>query len=144
MKIFQTVQKKLAALGLVPNQQRTNNWQMSSGQIASVVICSVDVIKLCVYIFCEASSIEEYMDLIFSLTFVVGTTITYTSIILKNDKVFITIELCAKELNDSELMPAIQFLFGGQNMKTNCFLQDRFGIQQHWPCMKESFVLSKH
>lgn len=108
MKIFQTVQKNLAALGLAPNRQQNNNWHLTAGQIGSVVICSVDVIKLGVYIFCEASSIEEYMDLIFSLTFVAGVTLTYTSMIFKNDKVFITIELCAKELNDSELMSAIR------------------------------------
>lgn len=102
MKIFQEVQKNLAELGCTPNQRYNNRWQLNFHQIFGVVKCSADSINFAVYVFTQAERIEEYMDSIFSLTDVVGITISYISIIIKNDNLFKMIETAEKEVNFSK------------------------------------------
>lgn len=100
MKIFQTIQRNMAAMGFTPNQPQNNYRQLKFGQIIIVGVCSIDAIKMGVYIFCEADGIEEYMYSIFSLTVVAGITISFISFIFKNDKLFNVIEIIAKELTN--------------------------------------------
>ena len=98
MKVVETIRKKLAEMGFIPNQQQN----ISSGQIISVVLSSIQCILLGIGIFYSANTIEEYMNLIFSLTVTFAIEITFISIIVKNDKLFDSIEFFEKELNESE------------------------------------------
>lgn len=100
MKIFQTIQKTLSAMGFAPNQQKNNHRKANITQIVDVIFCSNDVILIGLYILREANSIETYMDSIFTFTAVVGITISYMHIVFKNDKVFDTIEFCENQLNN--------------------------------------------
>lgn len=101
MKLFQTVQKNMAAMGFFPNQQQNGRRKLTFGQILSVFLYSINVISFCIYISCVANTIEEYIDSIFSSTVIVGIEIAFISIIFKNDKLFRTIENAEKEANDS-------------------------------------------
>lgn len=98
LKIFQTIQKKLAAMGFSPNQQLSGIWYLSFNQI----ICSIDAITIGAYIFCNANVIEDYTFVIFSFISVVGITISFISIVIKNDEIYITIKLCEKVLTGSK------------------------------------------
>lgn len=101
MKIFQTVQNNMAAMGFASIQQQNNHHrQMSFGPIIDVILCSIDAISVGVYIFREANGIEEYMVTIFTFTVLVAIAISFVSIIFKNDKIFNAIEFCANEIND--------------------------------------------
>lgn len=100
MKIFQAVQKNLGVLGFAPNQHQNNHWrQLNLRQICGVVKCSVDSISTAVYVFTQAERTEEYMDSVFSLTVDVGITVSYISIIFKNDSLFKMIESAEEEAN---------------------------------------------
>lgn len=99
MKIFQTTQKHFSAMGFVPNLQQSNIWQFHA---VNILICCIDAVLLGIHILREANAIEDYIESTFTLSILVGLTVVYMSIILENNKIFIFIELCAKELNDSE------------------------------------------
>lgn len=102
IKLFQTIQKNLATMGFIPNQQQIRNLKSTSVQIIWVTSSSINSVFLCVYIACVASSMEEYTDSIFSLTVIVGIEIAFISIIHKNDQLFNTIELCVMEMQNSK------------------------------------------
>lgn len=99
IKIFQNLQKDLAAVGIISNKQRNIHWRSTFCQ---VVIGFVEVIKLGVYIFCEASTADEYIDSIFPFIVLFGITICSMNTISSNDQIFATIEFCAKQMSHRE------------------------------------------
>lgn len=100
LKILQTCQKHLSAMGFIPNQQQNNHRQLNSVHIFTVAVYSINIICMSSYIFFVANDIDEYMDSILALTAVVCITIALISLIPINDQLFINIELCANELNN--------------------------------------------
>lgn len=102
MKIFQVVQKNLAVLGFIPNQRQHNHWHWNWRAIFGVVKCTADTITIGVYVFTRAESIEEYMDSVFVLTVLISITMSYISIIFRNDILFKMIETGENEANFSE------------------------------------------
>lgn len=109
VKIFQTIQKNMAAMGFKPNQQQNHHRQVNSGQIVWVIKCFLDISILAVYVFCKANRIEEYMDSVFSLTVVAGVTVAFVSIILHNDKLFNMIDRTEMELTFSKCLSVSTF-----------------------------------
>lgn len=107
LEICQFIQKNLAAMGFTRNQQKSNNGQWSFGQIVGIVKYSIDIISLGAYVLFEADSIDEYILSIFVLILTIMITITFVSIIYKNDKLFEIIEQCANVLTISK-----SFVFG--------------------------------
>lgn len=97
MKIFQTIEKNFALIGFIPNDRQ----KLKPIHIGIVAVFAVNVILLFLYIFLTANSIEEYMDVTFSLTIAIGGLIAFIRLISEKDKAFNTIELCDKELNES-------------------------------------------
>lgn len=102
MKIFQIVQKDMAAMGFIPNQQQNHDRGLNTGQIIGVFAFIIDAVSFVVYFFYKANSIEEYMDLTFALTAIVGVFIGFINFILKNDDFFNLIEFVTKVLEESE------------------------------------------
>lgn len=106
MHVFQTIQKNLAVIGITPKQQRPKqqrgHQKLNSRQIIFVAITAADITSIVFYISLETNGIAEYMDIIFSLTVVVGIVMAFISIILKKDKGFNTMELTETELTFSE------------------------------------------
>lgn len=102
MKIFQTVQRNLAVLGFTPNQRQSNRWQLDWREIFGVAKCSADTVTIAAYVFTQAESIEEYMDSIFALIVLVSITISYISVIVRNDTLFRMIETAEDEVNLSK------------------------------------------
>lgn len=107
MKIFQAVRKNMATMGFVPNQQQNNNGKCSEKQLWGILFLLLTTSLIGVYFFHMANSTEEYMSLLFVLIATVGITLALTSLILKNDKIFNTIEMGEKVLIESEF----QFLY---------------------------------
>lgn len=101
MHIFQTIQKNLAVIGITPKQQREHQ-KLNSRQIIFIAITAIDITSIFFYISLETNGIAEYMDIIFSLTVVVGIIMAFISIILKKDKGFNTMERSDEELTFSE------------------------------------------
>lgn len=101
MNFFQTIYKNFAAMGFNPNQQKNNHFQFHPRQIFYIIHYSINIILCGVFLFCEEHNTEEYMESIYGLTAVTGITIAFISIILKNDELFINMELAAEEGNFS-------------------------------------------
>lgn len=101
MHVFHTIQKNLAVIGITSKQQREHQ-KLNSRQIIFIAITAVDITSIFLYISLETNGIAEYMDIIFSLTVVVGIVMAFISIILKKDKGFNTMELTETELTFSE------------------------------------------
>lgn len=103
IKIYEKIKENMAAMGFTPNQQTQNSdWKLSRFQIIVITILSIDVGTLCVFLFYEASGIEEYMDAIFELTTEVGMFSSFISLIFKNDDIFVILETTTNELTESE------------------------------------------
>lgn len=100
---IQVFQEKIEAMGCTPNQQQNRHRKLNFHQIVFVVVCAINITFLCFYMVLEANSIETYMDAIFSMTTLIAITISFISIVCKNDEIFISIDNCEKELNESKL-----------------------------------------
>lgn len=99
LKTFQTIQMNFATMGCTPNQQQNNpNRKLNSAQIIIIVILAINTVTLSLYVLLVANDIEDYTDVIFSLTITVGVAMSFVSIIFKNDELFNTIELNEKEV----------------------------------------------
>lgn len=109
MKLYETIQKNMAAMGFTPNQQQNSQRQLSSGQIFCIFKCSMDLTATTVYIFRNVERIDECIDAISSLTVIGGVLIAFVSIILKNDKLFKIMELSTEELTLSNCSKIFRF-----------------------------------
>lgn len=102
MKFFQILYKNLAAIGFTPNQQQNDRLQLNLRQIFTIFKYFTDVIVVGVYVFSKAERSEEYIVPIFSLTVIAGITVSFLSIILKNEKLFRLIKIAADETTFSK------------------------------------------
>lgn len=102
MKIFQIIQKNFALIGFVPNQQQNTNGKISKIQAFGIFSAIFFTILVGVYFFYGAQGTEEYMYTIFLLIVFFGMAICHISLVIKNDKIFSTIDFCENMLNESE------------------------------------------
>lgn len=87
----------MAVAGFTPNQQQSEYRQLSFGQVIGVMKCFIDFVTIGSYVFREANRIDQYMEMVFSLTAVAGFTMAFISIIFKNDKLFKMLEIATEE-----------------------------------------------
>lgn len=103
LKIFQTLQKNIAAIGFAANMQKQTKYRkISRYQSIMITILSMDLSTLCVFFYHEANGIEKYMDVIYQFTAGSGIFISFVSIIFRNDDIFNMLEHTQNELNDSK------------------------------------------
>lgn len=102
MKIDQTIRKNLGAMGFAPNrQQQTKYPKISRYQGITIALIFMELSKISVSFFHEASDVKEYMDATFVFIVAFGIFFSYISIIFRNDDLFNVIELAEKEIIDS-------------------------------------------
>lgn len=102
MKIFQIIQKNFALMEFVPNQQQKNSRTFSRAQIIKIFWCTLSSSLIAVHFFHVTNSMEECMYSLFALTNAIAFTLSYASVVYKNDKIFNIIDAEEKMLNDSE------------------------------------------
>lgn len=102
MKCFQTIQEKIAMMGLIRKQHPNNRPQWNPRQLFCTAFYVGDTMTMGAYVMFEAQDIEEYMEAIFSLTAVLGLEVAYINLIFKNDQLFNVFELVSKELTTSK------------------------------------------
>lgn len=102
MKIFQTIQKNLALIGFVPNQQQNTHRTVSKIQAFGIGSAAFFTCLICINFIFVAKSTEEYMYSVFALIGATGMTTTHISLVVKNDKIFKAVNLCETLLNDSK------------------------------------------
>lgn len=104
MKILQIIQKNMAVMGFVPNQQQKNNKKSSEKlkQTAGIYVSVLNTSLIGVYFFHVANSREEYMYSIFALICAVGFFLSHISVIFNNDKIFNTIDMGENVIFESE------------------------------------------
>lgn len=89
-------------MGLYPNQQQNTSWKYGSIQTINVITYSINNILIALDILWDVNGFEEYISPIYWFTLCNGLTIFFIRLVLKNDKLFNTIELATEEANFSE------------------------------------------
>lgn len=102
MKVLQIVQKNLALSGLFSNQQQSNARafnRLYTFTICLALLCTSILVGI--QFFHVANSKEEYMYSLFTLATVLFFSLVYGSFIVKRIKIYDTIDLGEKVLNES-------------------------------------------
>lgn len=97
MKMFQTVKQHMAMMGFVPHQQQNTGRLLSFRQILCIMQFSLQMIGSTMVLLDGTDTPEDYVQMIFALTAVIGVTISFLSISFNNDKLFFAIELSEEE-----------------------------------------------
>lgn len=103
MKLFETIQKNMAAMGFTQNPHQTNFYQnLTTQHVCVITLILIDVFLHGVPFFYVVNDIDEYIDLIFELTVEIGILVVYFSIIFKYDDLCDVVERCATEMTESK------------------------------------------
>lgn len=102
MKLFQTIRKKLAAVGIMPKQFHYHHYPFSRQCLIANLICIIGFISASVFTFHVANNTREYMDSLYVLIIACGIFVSYTTTIFNMNKWFCFIGKFEQFFDDSK------------------------------------------
>lgn len=88
MELFQTIRRKIALLGFVPNHYDYPYYPFTRKHLRTHLIFSCDFISFCIFAIHVADSPKEYMDSLYIITAATALLISYLTITIKMAKLF--------------------------------------------------------
>lgn len=87
MKIFQTVEKKLAILGFTPNQSLETNL-LNKKILMGALILAVSILSLFAFLFRLANTFMEYTKSAYLIATTIATIVCFVSVVFKMQNLF--------------------------------------------------------
>lgn len=88
MERFQTIRREIALLGFIPDHQDYLHYPFTKRHLGAHLICSLNIISVCIFAVHVADSPKEYMDSLYIITATVAISVSYTTIAFKTTKLF--------------------------------------------------------
>lgn len=103
MECFQTIRKKIALLGFIPNHYDYPHYPYTREHLRTHSIFSWNMISLFIFAIHVADSAKEYMESLYIITATAALFTSYTTITLKMTKLFNFFDDIERNINERKL-----------------------------------------
>lgn len=100
MERFQTIRREIALLGFIPDHRDYPHYPFTKKHLRTHLICSLEIISVCMFAVYVANSPKEYMYSLYNITAASAISVSYATITFKMTKLFAIFEVFEKTITE--------------------------------------------